>query len=239
MESEKIESKLDIGPENRIQGEIGKLDLAMLRDGDNLSEIVSNYPPQDLIPWLREQSLNVQPAVLDSILTLCAGLMVEEASELVCEIGLRPAFPLLCFPTLCRALQTCCGMDGFTLAAAIIEQQDAEAMSSMTCHLTCFENKDAILDWMEFFFMEQAGDASPAFAQLAFEQAVCWGRLSRWLRTESMLTAIALDVVLLQLKANPDIEHKSEVLYEIETIELLEDANPIQARIGRIRGVLS
>ncbi|MEM7557507.1 MAG: hypothetical protein AAF394_00155 [Planctomycetota bacterium] len=161
----------------------------------------SGIPPRHLVELLGALDLN-GPIAIENALRIAEQLLGEEGSSLAIELALAEDFPRICFPALCRCLAACCGVEGFSIAAAVLEQGTSSELPAMAKHLLCFGQNDAFLNWLEFYFQERQQNISSEWGKLVRTSNVEPSRLRQWLQAGTSLATIAMDAIIADIESD-------------------------------------
>lgn len=192
-----------------------------------------------LVELLETLDLN-GPIAIENALRIAEQLLGAAGSTLAMELALAEDFPRICFPALCRCLETCCGMDGFSVAAAVLEQGTSSELPAMAKHLLCFGQNDAFLNWLEFYFQEQQQNISPEWGQLVRTCSVEPSRLRQWLQAGTSLATIAMDAIVADFESEESEKRickslaSQDLKATLEAVVQLDDSPMLEERAQRI-----
>ena len=193
LETRASSSQDSVGAAKLESGELEQLLLQQIAfELQDSWQAFAEIPPPRLVELLAISDLS-GPIAIENALRIAEQLLGAEGSGLAMELALAEDFPRICFPTLCRCLSTCCGVDGFSIAAAVLEQGTSSELPAMARHLLCFGQDDAILNWLEFYFQERQQNISPDWGRLVRFCGVEPSRLRQWLQAGTSLATIAMD----------------------------------------------
>ena len=196
-------------------------------------------PTPRLVELLGTLELN-GPIAIENALRIAEQLLGVDGSSLAMEIALAEDLPRICFPTLCRCLAACCGVDGFSIAAAVLEQGAPSELPAMAKHLLCFGQDDAFLNWLEFYFQEMQQNISPEWGQLARTCSVEPSRLRQWLQAGTSLATIAMDAMIADIESDDPEKRIWNALASqnlqgtLETVVQWDDSPMLEERARRV-----
>ena len=131
-------------------------------------------------------------------------------------------------------------MDGFSVAAAVLEQGTSSELPAMAKHLLCFGQNDAFLNWLEFYFQEQQQNISPEWGQLVRTCSVEPSRLRQWLQAGTSLATIAMDAIVADFESEESEKRickslaSQDLKATLEAVVQLDDSPMLEERAQRI-----